>query len=76
MKTITAKDYFKTSKDYRDVYQDYDGTTPQWKGRRTILMSCIPGEPHGGLGIEGVHFEIKGTYEPSAYELAHQARSC
>ncbi len=69
METISAKDYFNIHNDYKHVFEDYQGDRPEWKGRKTIMMSCITKEPHGGLGIEGVHFKITGSHKPTAYEL-------
>lgn len=67
---ITAQEYYNVHRDYKGIYEDFAGDSPQLKGRKTIMMSCITHEPNGGLGIEGAHFEIVGSYTPSAYELS------
>lgn len=67
---ITARDYFKIPKDYKGVYEDIPGDRPEWKGKRMVFEGCITHEPSTRLLIEGVHFEITGSYKPSNYELS------
>lgn len=66
---ISEAEYAKIGKDYKGVYEDYDGKHPEWKGRKTAFL---PG--HGTtLFIEGVSFEIvKG---PTLSDKIHSAES-
>lgn len=59
-----SKDEFATAKDHGrvGVYENYDGSRPEWQGRRTIMT----GEdgPGTNLYIEGVSFEIVENDDP------------
>ena len=56
MITITKKDYYKMSKDYRGIYGDYDGKSPHLKGKRTMLHLSDEGVTE--LLIEDYSFKI------------------
>lgn len=58
MKIISKKDFNAIPDAYRGVFFDYQGTHPEWKGRRTAFL---PGEGTT-LFIEGVHFLVDGDY--------------
>ena len=62
MITISKAEYDKINKDYKDIFHDYHGDRPEWKGRRTVMSTCITHNPNENcsLLIEGVHFTIKG----------------
>ena len=60
MLTITEKEYNNIAPDYRGIFQDYWGDHPEWKGKRTVMSTCITNNPNElcSLWIEGVHFKI------------------
>lgn len=59
MRIISKEEFDKIPADYKGVFADYQGDSPQWKGRRTAML---PGEGTT-LSIEGVHFLVDGDYE-------------
>ena len=61
MLTISKTEYDKIHSDYKGIWQDYHGDRPEWKGRRTVMSTCITRNPNENcsLLIEGVHFAIK-----------------
>lgn len=58
MKIISKKDFDAIPDAYKGVFSDYQGTHPEWKGRRTAFL---PGEGTV-LFTEGVHFLVDGDY--------------
>lgn len=65
---ITAEKFYRIPSDYKGIYEDIFGERPDWKGRRTALMGCITGKANQGLGVEGIHFKVVGTYTPTNHE--------
>lgn len=59
MRIITKEQYSRIGSDYKGVFQDYRGTLPWHKGRRTAFL---PGEGTV-LSLEGVHFLVDGDYD-------------
>jgi hypothetical protein len=61
MITISKAEYDKIHNDYKGIFHDYHGDRPEWKGRRTVMSTCITHNPNEicSLLIEGVHFAIK-----------------
>ncbi|MGL5765283.1 MAG: hypothetical protein ACRCX8_06550 [Sarcina sp.] len=57
MRKLTLKEYNKIDKDYRGIFEDYQGNAPHLKGRRTMLANE---EGRTVLIFEGIHFEIVG----------------
>lgn len=55
IKKISKEEYYKIPKDYRGIYEDYQGYFPHLKGKRTML-SLENGATV--LLIEGSSFEI------------------
>ena len=60
MITVSRADYEKICRDYRGTFHDYYGDHPEWKGRQTVMSTCITHNPNEkcSLLIEGVHFQI------------------
>ena len=58
--TISKSEYENIHCDYRGIWEDYYGDHPEWKGRRTVMSTCITHNPNElcYLMIEGVHFNI------------------
>jgi len=58
---ITQQEFDAIPKDYKGVYEDFDGKHPEWKGKRTAFL---PG--HGTqLFIEDVSFIIDAGKKPA-----------
>lgn len=66
-----SKDEFATAKDHGrvGVYENYDGSRPEWQGRRTIMT----GEdgPGTNLYIEGISFLIVRNDDPRCPKEFH-----
>lgn len=63
MRYVSEKEWdWAAYQGHTGVYSDWDGTHPEWKGRRTIMT----GEDGPGtiLYIEGVSFEIVSDNDP------------
>lgn len=60
MHKIPKKEYESIDTDYRGIYHDYWEDHPEWKGRRTVVSTCITHNVNAPaeLWIEGIHFEI------------------
>lgn len=56
IKKISRKEWERICDDYKGVYQDYQGTNPELKGKRTMLTLTEDG--HTALIFEGIHFII------------------
>ena len=55
MEIISKEYYDKLSKDYKGIFNDYRGDSPELKGRRTWLKKSV-------LLVEGIHFLVDGDY--------------
>ena len=55
MEIISKEYYDKLSKDYKGIFNDFRGDSPELNGRRTWLKK-------GVLLTEGVHFLVDGDY--------------
>jgi len=53
VKILTEKEYLKIHSDYRGVFEDFQGLSPELIGTRTMLLPN-----NGGLGFEGIHFVV------------------
>lgn len=60
MFSITNTEYEAIPRDYRGIWEDYYGDHPEWKGRKTVMSTCITHNANElcYLMIEGVHFNI------------------
>ena len=52
---ISKIDYYKIPEDYRGIYSDPFGQSPELKGKKTMLHYSEKGT---SLIFEGLHFEI------------------
>lgn len=58
MHYITEKKYNKIHADYRGIFQDYQKTSPELKGKRTMMLP-----DNGGLAIESSSLTIIPDFE-------------
>ena len=60
MYKISKNDWDKIDADYKGEWMDYQGTHPEWKGKKVVMSIFVTHNPNEtcGLLIEGVHFEI------------------
>ena len=58
MRIITKEQFARIGDDYKGTFEDFRGTMPHHKGRRTAFL---PGEGTT-LSLEGVHFLVDGDY--------------
>ena len=58
--SISIVKYYDLPLCSKGVYEDFDGTAANWKGKKTIIMGCIDPKLGHSLGIEDVHFRIGG----------------
>ena len=53
MQVLTKRQYEHIHTDYRGVFEDFQGLSPELIGTRTMLLPN-----NGGLGFEGIHFVV------------------
>lgn len=70
MKIISKAEFDRIPKDYKGIYEDIQGTNPEWKGRRTAFL---PGEGTT-LSVEGIHFIVDG--DSSHLPVLDKANAC
>ncbi len=58
MKIISKAEFDRIQDDYKGIFEDFQETHPEWKGRRAAFL---PGEGTT-LSIEGIHFLVDGDY--------------
>ena len=58
MRIISKEEFDRIHDGYKGIFEDTQGTHPEWKGRRTAFL---PGEGTT-LSIEGIHFLVDGDY--------------
>ena len=52
-KILTKKEYEAIHTDYRGIFEDFQGNSPELKGVETMMLPN-----NGGLGFNGIHFLI------------------
>lgn len=55
---ISIAKYYDLPSCSKGIYEDFDGTAANWKGKKTIIMGCIDPKLGHSLGVEDVHFRI------------------
>lgn len=58
MRIISKEEFDRIQDGYKGIFEDFQETHPEWKGRRTAFL---PGEGTT-LSIEGIHFLVDGDY--------------
>jgi len=70
MKIISKAEFDRIQDGYKGIFEDFQETHPEWKGRRTAFL---PGEGTT-LSIEGIHFLVDGDY--SHLPTLQKANAC
>ena len=70
MKIISKEEFDRIQEGYKGIFEDFQETHPEWKGRRTAFL---PGEGTT-LSIEGIHCLVDGDY--SHLPVLTKANAC
>ena len=56
---INTKKWDSIPKDYKGIFQDYQGNNPDLKGRKCVMLGCIKKGGGSCLVFEGIDFIIE-----------------